>query len=94
MSSAPLTGWAIWVQDGEHYRQFSVAEPDKAQAEALALARAPGSTVVSGNVLPNGVMRFLNATRGQTLEWFSGEPGGEIEPPPVRIEKMKNADRT
>ena len=88
-----LTGWNLYVKDGNRTRNFTVAEPERAKSENLVLARVPGATVIYGNVLPNEVMAFLKDTLGAVREWVSID-GQPIQSPEEKIEALKNAPRT
>ncbi len=81
MGSNQLTGWSLWLESNGGIRKFSVAEPERAEAERLTLARVPQATIIYRHELPNSVMVFLKAKRGQILEWVSAEPGKPLEPP-------------
>jgi hypothetical protein len=80
MANNPLTGRNLWMETDGRFRNFSVAESDRAEAERLALSREPKAKIVHANELPHSVMVFLKAKRGQIVEWVSAEPGKPIEP--------------
>jgi hypothetical protein len=89
-----LTGWNFWLKEGDRYRHFSVAENDRAEAEKIALARAPNAEIVSQNELPHSVIQFLKTKRGQMLEWFPADPSEPSEPPSVKARKARHTDRS
>jgi hypothetical protein len=89
MASTPLTGWNIWVDADGRCRQFSVTESDRAVADELVLARAPGGKIVFAYEIPNSVIAFLKANRGQVMEWFAADKNHPIGAPNVRAEKMR-----
>jgi hypothetical protein len=94
MANDQLVGWTIWVEIDGRYRQLSVAESDRAEADKLALSRAPGAKIVHAQELPGAVIAFLKAERGQIKEWFSADPNSPIEPPSVLIKKIREAEGT
>jgi hypothetical protein len=53
-----------------------------ARASPTCLTQQEGNMakIVHANELPHSVMVFLNAKRGQIVEWVSAEPGKPIEP--------------
>jgi hypothetical protein len=81
MAGTQLSGWKLWLEADGRVRLFSVAENNRAEAERLALLRAPNATIVYGHALPHQVITLLKATKGQIVEWVSAEPGKPIEPP-------------
>lgn len=77
----PTGGWNIWAMDGAKLRQFTVGEPDEAEAFNVLKAAHPTVQIVSGHTMDTQIIGKLGVSGGKVCEWVPLDPKQELTNP-------------